>query len=120
MVKLFSKLIIGNSHTSGEPKSSKSSESSRSGESGGKKPSDFWKGLIGGATGGKPGGGTNPPIDPNNRNQLLFSIAVTVTGAAAVAWLLSGGSAPEITWKEFCNEYLQAGQVCSGSSSGTY
>ncbi|XP_038070042.1 AFG3-like protein 2 [Patiria miniata] len=97
----------------GEPTPSKSSESSR----GGDKPQDFWKGLMGGggAQGGKPGGGlprgTNPPIDPNNRNQLLFSIAVTVTGAVAVAWLLGGGSAPEITWKDFCQEYLMAGQV---------
>ncbi|XP_071784816.1 mitochondrial inner membrane m-AAA protease component AFG3L2-like [Asterias amurensis] len=94
-----------------EPKPEKSSESSRSGSSGGNKQNDFWKGLLGGATGGKPGGGSGPQIDPSNRNQLLFSVALTVAGAAAAIWLVGGGSAPEITWKEFCNEYLQAGQV---------
>ncbi|PIK37450.1 putative AFG3-like protein 2 [Apostichopus japonicus] len=52
-----------------------------------------------------------PPIDENNRNQLLLSAAITIGGLAAFSWVMMGGSAPEITWKEFSTDYLAAGQV---------
>lgn len=62
---------------------------------------------------GRGGSGGRPPIDENNRNQLLFSVAVTIAGMAAFSWVMMGGSATEITWKEFATDYLSAGQVSS-------
>lgn len=70
----------------------------------------MWRSLFQPA--GKGGTGGRPPIDENNRNQLLLSAAITIGGLAAFSWVMMGGSAPEITWKEFSTDYLAAGQVC--------
>lgn len=73
---------------------------------------DLWKSLMAqGKTGGGGGAGGRPPIDEKNRQQLMFSIAVTIGGAIAAGYVLMGGSAVEITYKEFLNEFLAAGQV---------
>ena len=61
--------------------------------------------------GGGGGPSSRPPIDDKNRQQLMFSIAVTIGGAIAAGYVLTGGSAVEITYKEFINDYLSAGQV---------
>lgn len=67
--------------------------------------------MAQGKTGGGGGAGGRPPIDEKNRQQLMFSIAVTIGGAIAAGYVLMGGSAVEITYKEFLNEFLAAGQV---------
>lgn len=85
------------------PKNAKESEGNQ------KSTEDMLRSLFQSAGRGGPGG--RPPIDENNRNQLLFSVAVTIAGMAAFSWVMMGGSATEITWKEFATDYLSAGQV---------
>ena len=74
---------------------------------------DLWKSLMAQGKSGGGGGGpsSRPPIDDKNRQQLMFSIAVTIGGAIAAAYVLMGGSAVEITYKDFINDYLSARQV---------
>ncbi|XP_033119601.1 AFG3-like protein 2 [Anneissia japonica] len=76
------------------------------------KETDFWNTLwSGGGSRAGGGGGGKSPIDDKNKQQLYLTMAVTVAGALGLGWVMMGGSAYEITWKEFVNEYLNAGQV---------
>ncbi|PIK43686.1 putative AFG3-like protein 2 isoform X2 [Apostichopus japonicus] len=119
--KGFEKFFPGGSKGASKPKGQgepapKPPESTKPGSRGRQEPEnsqksaeDMWRSLFQPA--GKGGTGGRPPIDENNRNQLLLSAAITIGGLAAFSWVMMGGSAPEITWKEFSTDYLAAGQV---------
>ncbi|XP_072014161.1 mitochondrial inner membrane m-AAA protease component AFG3L2-like [Amphiura filiformis] len=72
------------------------------------------KGLASQTNKGKEGGGGGGGFfggGDDDQRRMMWTAAITVGGLVALYWYYSGGSAPEITWKEFVNDYLNSSQV---------
>uniref|UniRef100_A0ABM0H1H5 AFG3-like protein 2-like n=1 Tax=Saccoglossus kowalevskii TaxID=10224 RepID=A0ABM0H1H5_SACKO len=86
------------------PSRASTGSSSRSSEN---KTDNIWNSYFGSNSGGTPKG--RKPIDDKERQQLIYSVLATAAGAAFISYFMFGGSAVEITWKQFAQEYLPKG-----------